>query len=556
MRARERARRKRAKKNEREQKGSGKNHSCPEEEQIMMKGEKMAGSKSAKKRDGEKKGDILEKYNVDSEGMRLEARIIRGKDKVKRYSLKIPSFTPPTKALMDEMKREIVGEVSITTQEVLDANAVDELKEKIRKKAEALLDKHLPSVDDTTRRYITGTMVHSMLGLKDIEFLLADPDLEEVRVNSAAENVRVYHKKHGWLESNLAVPSENEIQNYADIIARRVGKQVNVLNPLLDAHLMTGDRVNVVLYPITTKGNTVTIRKFARDPWTVTDLIKNKTVSSDIMALIWLAVEYEMNVLISGGTGSGKTSFMNVCAPFIPPNHSIVSIEDTREIQLPANLYWTPMVTRMAGEEGKGEITMLDLIINSLRMRPDRIIMGEIRRQREAEVLFEAMHTGHSVYSTLHADSLAETISRLVNPPISVPENLLGAVDLCVVMFRDRKRGIRRVYQAGEFMVEGEGTSTKVRTNMLYRWKPSTDSVVPHSDSIKLFEDLSRHTGMTRKEINKELADKKMILEWMVKNDINDVSKVGCVVEKYYLDKETVLEMARKDRPFKKLLSG
>ena len=107
-------------------------------------------------------------------------------------------------------------------------------------------------------------------------------------------------------------------------------------------------------------------------------------------------------------TGSGKTSFLNVCAPFIPPNHSIISIEDTRELQLPKYLYWTPMVTRPAGEEGKGEITMLDLIINSLRMRPDRIIMGEIRRKAEAEVLFEAMHTGHSVYGTFHANKAAK----------------------------------------------------------------------------------------------------------------------------------------------------
>ena len=144
--------------------------------------------------------------------------------------------------------------------------------------------------------------------------------------------------------------------------------------------------------------------------------------------MIWLAIEYEMNILFSGGTASGKTTMLNVCMPFVQPNSRIISIEDTRELQLPDFLYWTPLVTRLPNPEGKGEINMLDLLINSLRMRPDRIILGEMRRAREAEVLFEAMHTGHSVYSTVHADTTSETISRLTNPPLNVPPNLLKAV--------------------------------------------------------------------------------------------------------------------------------
>ena len=123
---------------------------------------------------------------------------------------------------------------------------------------------------------------------------------------------------------------EEQILNYSNMIARRVGRQITTLNPLLDAHLLTGDRVNAVLYPISTKGNTITIRKFARDPWTVTDFIDNKTCTSDLFALIWETIQYEMNILFSGGTASGKTTMLNVCMPFMPPNHRILSIEDTR----------------------------------------------------------------------------------------------------------------------------------------------------------------------------------------------------------------------------------
>jgi len=208
-----------------------------------------------------------------------------------------------------------------------------------------------------------------------------------------------------------------------------------VLDPLLDAHLITGDRANATLFPISGRGNTITIRRFRRDPWTVTDLIKNKTTSSEVMALIWMGMQYELNLILSGGTGSGKTSFLNVCLPFIQPNHRILSIEDTRELSLPSFLHWIPMTTREPNPEGKGAVEMLDLLVNSLRMRPDRIIVGEVRRQREAEVMFEAMHTGHSVYTTLHANTADETIRRLVNPPIEVPTTMLEAVHLNVVMY-------------------------------------------------------------------------------------------------------------------------
>lgn len=494
-----------------------------------------------------KNSGIIESYSVESEGMKADVQIVEDESRAMSYFLSSPEFTAPTKALMDELKRELVSEMSFSVQEVLDITVINTLKDKLRSKTTDLLKKHIPNMDERSKVYIIGALIHEMLGIGEIEFMLSDPQLEEIRINSAAENIKVYHKRYGWLNTNKRIDSEADIQNYSDIIARRIGKQVNALNPLLDAHLISGDRVNVVLYPITTKGNTLTIRKFARDPWTVTDFISTKTASAELMSLIWLAIEYEMNVLVSGGTGSGKTSFLNICMPFIPPNHSIISIEDTRELQLPKYLYWTPMVTRLAGAEGKGEITMLDLLVNSLRMRPDRIVMGEIRKKREAEVLFEAMHTGHSVYSTLHADSLSETASRLVNPPIEVPKNLLEAVDLCVVMFRDRRKNIRRLYQVGEFIIEGEGQNMSVNTNMLYRWNPVKDIIVPHSKSMRIFEKLSSHTGMTQKEINDELQIRTRILNWLVAKNIRQIDEVGKVISKYYLDRDYVMNLIKKN---------
>jgi len=334
------------------------------------------------------------------------------------------------------------------------------------------------------------------------------------------------------------------------MIGRKVGRQITSLNPLMDAHLTTGDRVNATLFPISTKGNTITIRKFARKPWTITDFIKLKTINEEVAALLWLAIQYEMNIIISGGTATGKTSFLNVLATFIPPNHRIVSIEDTREIQLPDFLHWVPLTTREPNPEGKGEVSMLDLMVNALRMRPDRVIVGEIRRAREAEVLFEAMHTGHSVYSTLHADTAEQTVRRLINPPINVPETLLEALHLITAMHRDRRKGIRRVFQVSELIPTERGS----QLNTLFRWRADKDEIIAFKQSMRVMDDLKMYTGMSEQEIKQDLEEKKMVLQWMVRHNINTVNTVGKIVSEYYVDPEKVISSIKQNINPDKLL--
>ncbi|HLC73422.1 MAG TPA: ATPase, T2SS/T4P/T4SS family [Candidatus Nanoarchaeia archaeon] len=498
--------------------------------------------------------EVLESYKIQCEEVSVDVKIVGGLGKSITYEVSISEISKATLALLDEVKNILIAEVQITAKEIIDPKVVETLKDRFRKKASEILVEKLTAIDAPTKDFLINHLIREMLGLGKIEFLLNDVNLEEIVINSANEPVRVYHKKYAWVDTNIFVETEAQIQNYSNIIARRVGRQINTLSPLLDAHLLTGDRFNAVLYPISSKGNTITIRKFSRDPWTVTDFIKNKTVNSKIMAVIWLAMQYEMNMIVSGGTASGKTSFLNICMPFIPPNHRILSIEDTRELQLPSYLYWCPLTTRLPNPEGKGEVNMLDLLVNALRMRPDRIILGEVRRKKDAEVLFESMHTGHSVYTTVHANNVNETIQRLVNPPIEIAENLLEAVQLNVVMFRDRRRGIRRIYQLGEF-IGGEGDSGKLtmRGNILYRWKPTSDEIVVHSESVKLFEELSRHTGFNQTEIDKDLKEKEDVLDWMVKNNIRSVEQVGNVMHLYYLDNEDLLKSVKKNLPYESL---
>jgi archaeal flagellar protein FlaI len=490
---------------------------------------------------------IIEKYSFKDGELENEVKILGKLGMTKRYELVSHDIAPATKALLDSIRQELIGSVRITAEEILDPKRVDALKERFNSKTKELLHAKLPGVNKKIENYLTTTLIKEMLGLGDLEILLNDPFLEEIIILSAGEPVRVFHKKHGWLETNVRMKDELQIRDYFNVIARRVGRQITTLNPLLDAHLLTGDRANAVLYPISSKGNTLTIRKFARDPWTMTDFIENKTCSSELFALIWFAIQFESNILISGGTGSGKTSLLNVCMPFIPPNHRIISIEDTRELMLPEFLFWSPLTTRQPNPEGKGEVGMIDLLVNALRMRPDRIILGEMRKADQAEVLFEAMHTGHSVYATVHADSVFSTIQRLTNPPIEVPPNLLTAVNLNVVMFRDRRRNLRRVYQVGEYLAQTEDGKDTVKPNLIYRWNPSTDLIEAHQKPARLFEELSRHTGMSENQIKEDLGKKQKILEWMVKHKVRDIGSVGKVIKAYYLDADTLVSAINKN---------
>ncbi len=477
-------------------------------------------------------GKLLESYEIDVDKAKVRVEIKKEYSSI-LYELHIPEISIATATLLSEIRNELVSVTTIGMKEILDPNSFNDIKKRFMIEAKSLLETKIPTIKDETKEFLVGRLIQDMLGLGEIEFMINDPNLEEIVIPTSKEPMRVYHKKYGWLSTNLRISREEDISNYSNIIARRVGRQINVLAPLLDAHLVSGDRVNSILYPISTKGNTITIRKFARDPYTIVDLINNKTCDLDTAVMLWLAIEYEMNVLISGGTASGKTVLLNACMPFIPPNHRIISVEDTRELMLPEFLYWCPLVTRLPNPEGKGGVTMLDLLINSLRMRPDRIVLGEMRRQEEAMVLFEAMHTGHSVYATLHADSAAETVSRLTNPPLNIPPNLLKAVNLNVIMFRDRRRGIRRILQVAEF----ETNENRASANIIYRWIPEEDRMVKHNENARFFEDITRNTGMNQKELDENLDEKKKILSWLIKNNIRDLNDFGKVMNFYYLNK-------------------
>lgn len=501
-----------------------------------------------------------DKYSLYADKVKAVVRIKQDrKDYVPRYEISYPEIKGPTSAVLSKIKEKLLEKIKIEGREVLDPKVMINIRKRFLEKSRELIKEYLPNLNETKRNTLAGRLIHQMFGLGSLELLLKDDSLEEIVINSAKEPVWVYHKEFGWLKTDIYLESEGEIYNYASIIGRQIGRQITNLHPLLDAHLITGDRVNSTLFPISTHGNTITIRKFARSPWTIVHFIDPKfnTLSKEVAALLWLAIQYELSMIIAGGTASGKTSLLNSLTPFIPPTHRIVSIEDTRELNLPEFLHWVPLTTREPNPEGKGQVSMLNLMVNSLRMRPDRIIVGEIRRQKQAEVLFEAMHTGHSVYSTLHANTAEQMKRRMVNPPINLPESMLEALHLTCVQFRHRKYGIRRTFQLAEVLSEPsrKGKGRQINMNVLYRWDAKSDKLEKFKGSVRLFDEIKLHTGLTDKEIQKDIEEKKKILQWMLDNNVKTVNTVGKVVADYYRDRSEVLDNVNNKRTPKQVFT-
>jgi flagellar protein FlaI len=483
---------------------------------------------------------VLDSYTFLSEAIPVEVSIVHRGDFVPIYNITIPGIAGGTKLLLEtKLRAELISDVKLDITEILDPKKQVMVRAKFQDSAMKVLGRNFAQLPESKRKILASYLIQNTLGLGELETPLHDDFLEEVVVNNSRDPVWVYHKKYGWCKTNLRLKNEERIYDYAALVARKVGRQINILSPLLDAHLPSGDRVNATLFPVSNYGNTLTIRRFSRNPWTITNLIRGKTISPEVAATIWLAVQSELSLIVAGGTGSGKTSFLNAMSGLIPANQRIISIEDTRELTLPSFLHWVPMVTREPNPEGKGEVSMLDLMINALRQRPDRIVVGEVRRQREAEVLFEAMHTGHSVYATVHADNAEQTISRLVNPPINVPEENLDALAGIVVQYRQRRKNVRRTLEFAEVQRRG-------KLNTIYRWDSKRDVTVKSGKLNTIASTIELYSGLTPKEIDSEIAEKVSVLNWMVKNGYEAVNEVGSIVSRYYQEPEEVLGVVQK----------
>lgn len=492
----------------------------------------------------DEKARVVDTYTFKADNVPATVEVLDAETEM-LYRISLVDLSMPTRLFLDQIKELLVKNVPAEQSDVSDVERVMAVRTAFYNDIRAALSKYELGVETT--EMLSGLLLHSMFGLGEVDLLNRDDLLEEIVILNSKLPIGVYHRRYGWLKTNIFMPDEDSIFNYSSQIARRVGRQIATLTPILDARLEMGDRVCATLAPISSHGNTITIRRFARVPWTIVSLIDDKshTMNLEMAAMLWQAFHYEMNVLVVGGTASGKTSALNSLLAFIPPNQRLLTIEDTRELRLPKFQWnWVPLLTRLPNAEGQGEVTMLDLVVTSLRMRPDRIVVGEIRKQREAEVAFEAMHTGHSVYSTLHADTAAQALRRMTSPPIDLPPTDLEALHLMLVQFRDRRRNIRRTLEIAEIAGVGDEGA---EANVIFRWRPRNDTWDKVAEPQRFYKELNLHTGMTKEGIVEDNRKRQTILRWMVKNRITDIDAVGKVFSLYYSNPNGIYEIAKRN---------
>ncbi len=390
-------------------------------------------------------------------------------------------------------------------------------------------------------RKIYYYLCRDFIGFNRADPILKDYFVEDIENNGLNAPIYLVHRVYRNIKTDVIFDDMDELEGFVEKLAQRSGKYISYANPILDGSLPDGSRVNATYTKdITSRGPTFTIRKFTTTPWTPPQLLSFKTLSPEMFAYLWLLIEHKMNILIAGGTSSGKTTLLNAIAFFISPESRVVSIEDTRELNLPRE-NWLPSVVRSAsGLEGIGEIDLFALLKSSFRQNPDYVIVGEVRG-KEAFVLFQGMASGHSSISTVHSDSVDSVIKRLETPPINLPPTLLNVLDCVAIMTHAVVKGedTRRLKEIVEIInISSEGVAL---TNTPFMWNAS-DDIFYFKKNSKIFEKISNSVGLSLEKIQLEFRRRVKLLYELQKRKIFDFEEVQNIVTEYYKKPENILK--------------
>jgi archaeal flagellar protein FlaI len=465
-------------------------------------------------------------------------------DRTKEYLYEViePQLTPRERQLVDHLKATLsmilgsdVGSLSTADKRLY-----------LRGEAEEYFRSRGISLSPISMERIVYYVLRDFVGYGPVDALILDPQVEDISCDGVDVPLFIFHGKYESMKTNVVFADENATNSFIVMLGQRCSKAVSVSAPILDGTTPEGHRVQATYArEITTRGASFTIRRFKERPFTPVDLVVMGSASEEMVAYFWLAAEQGESLIICGGPAAGKTSTLNAIALFIPPTAKIVSIEDTREVNLPHE-NWIPGATRSGtgdrGPDGKaaGEVDMFDLVRAALRQRPNYIIVGEVRG-KETYTMFQAMATGHTTYSTMHADSVKSMVNRLENPPINTPRILLSALNNVIIQIQTRtdKGVVRRLKQVLE-IVGFEPETNELITNTVYEWDPATDGFVFKGHSF-LFDKIMELKNFTPDEMEAEFQRRSAVIRYLVQHQITDYRQLWRTIAQYYRDPAEVM---------------
>src|SRR5437773_758242 len=382
------------------------------------------------------------------------------------------------------------------------------------------------------------------------------PVLDQYDLNAPYAKARIVKEegqtKYQIAEVQLADDERKKLKEIGELLIEELDVDIKKLGTNENAAAYIRKLVERIIKnyekEVTRRGSTFTIRKFRERPLTVSDLCIYNTLGAEMAAWFWYIIEKQASVVLVGGTASGKTTTLNTLAMFIKPNAKIVSIEDTSEIQLPHENWLSSVVRAGFGVTGEvSEITLFDLLKNAMRQRPEYIIVGEVRGA-EAYTLMQAIATGHGGLATLHADSAEAAIHRLESEPMNIPRPLIPTIDVIAVQTRVQvgEKSVRRMVDIAE-VVGLDPTTKDVLTNDVFKWNPKSDTFVFYGRSYVLENIMKRH-GYKHEEVMEELNNRRMVIEWMVRNNVRDFKDVVEVIRAYYLNPQQLLDRVKREK--------
>jgi len=502
----------------------------------------------------------LRSYAPPTDDHLVDSAVPDGREEVDRYWLNAPfayaSITyddddnehyyrvvePSLSAFETELLETLYDDIRdpLLFKEGLGGDQERTLKEELRDR----LQEYGVRIDTPTFYTLFYYLDRRFRGFGKIDALMHDPNIEDISCDGYSLPLYAYHDDYQDIETNVQFDEEEELDSFVIKLAQQSGRHISVGNPIVETTLEDGSRAELALgEEVTPRGSAFTIRKYSAEPFTPIDLLQFGTYNLEQMAYLWMAIEHNKNIIFAGGTASGKTTSMNAISMFIPPRSKLISIEDTRELSLYHD-NWLSSVTRERLDEA-ADVTMYDLLRSALRHRPEYILVGEVRG-KEAITLFQAMNTGHTTLSTMHADSVQTVINRLENEPINVPRPMVQSLDMLSIQTQARidEQRVRRSRVIGEIRGIDQRTG-ELDYASAFNWNANNDTF--ESNDSELLGEIQEERGWSRNQLLSEMRNRRRVLAYLQQKGISDYRQFTALINEYYADKGRVLDRIADD---------